>query len=403
MKPYNIIQPEGASFTWRFRVGFNWREGITLHDIHFMGRSTVYQLSLLEMFVPYGDPRGPIYRKGAFDLRNVGAGVTANNLQLGCDCLGTIKYISGHVVAADGTPAPRPNAICIHEIDNGIQWKHTNHRTGKATVMRKRQLVLQQIITVANYEYIFAWIFDQSGEISFETLATGILSTQPIDKESNVPWGTRVADGVMAPYHQHLFNVHIDPAIDGHKNSFVYPDSVQMPWDEKLNTLGTGYVNSLYDDRVFKIANPGVENPVSRTPVGYKLPGSWHWRRSELAESPMWVTKYKDRQLFPAGDYTNQSIGGHGIKSWVKDRDCVVGDDIVIWHTFGFTRNPRVVDFPVMPAEIAQFHLKPYNFCQYNPTNDVPQSNQATNGESETGSKSNGEIGANGASCCSKD
>lgn len=33
------------------------------------------------MFVPYGDPRNPIYRKGAFDLGNVGAGVTANTLQ----------------------------------------------------------------------------------------------------------------------------------------------------------------------------------------------------------------------------------------------------------------------------------------------------------------------------------
>lgn len=33
------------------------------------------------MFVPYGDPRNPIYRKAAFDLGNVGAGVTANNLQ----------------------------------------------------------------------------------------------------------------------------------------------------------------------------------------------------------------------------------------------------------------------------------------------------------------------------------
>ena len=108
LKPYQVVQPEGASFTvkghliewekWRFRVGFNWREGkktypsldsffaanrpagLTLHDLHFEGRSTFYRLSLSEMFVPYGDPRNPIYRKGAFDLGNVGAGVTANNL-----------------------------------------------------------------------------------------------------------------------------------------------------------------------------------------------------------------------------------------------------------------------------------------------------------------------------------
>ena len=43
MKPYQVIQPEGASFTvkghliewekWRFRVGFNWREGMVVLQI----------------------------------------------------------------------------------------------------------------------------------------------------------------------------------------------------------------------------------------------------------------------------------------------------------------------------------------------------------------------------------
>lgn len=54
--------------------------GMTIHDVRFMDRDIFYRLSLSEMFVPYGDPRNPIYRKGAFDLGNVGAGVTANNL-----------------------------------------------------------------------------------------------------------------------------------------------------------------------------------------------------------------------------------------------------------------------------------------------------------------------------------
>ncbi|KAJ0383321.1 hypothetical protein COL922a_010714 [Colletotrichum nupharicola] len=365
LKPYNVIQPEGASFTvkghliewenWRFRVGFNWREGLTLHDLHFMDRSKFYRLSLSEMFVPYGDPRSPVYRKGAFDLGNIGAGVTANN--------------------------PQP----------AVSFQPTE---------------------------------DQSGEISFETRATGILYTQPIDKDSKVPWGTRVADGVMAPYHQHLFNVRIDPAFDGHQNTFTYTDSVAMPWDEKLNPLGTSYVSketpviragpvedSLKDGRVFKIVNENIQNPVSLTPVGYKLvpirsqmllaqPGSWHWRRSEFCEAPIWVTKYKDRQLFPAGDYTNQGLGGTGIKSWTKTRDHIPNDDIVIWHTFGFTHNPRVEDFPKMPAEIAQFHLEPYNFCNYNPTNDVPPSNQAFN--KSTLFEEAGKEGQKG-SCCGAD
>jgi primary-amine oxidase len=101
LKPYNVVQPEGPSYgidgnivewqKWRFRVGFNYREGLTLHDIRYDGRSVFYRLSLSDMFVPYADPRAPYHRKSAFDFGDVGAGITANNLKLGCDCLGVIK------------------------------------------------------------------------------------------------------------------------------------------------------------------------------------------------------------------------------------------------------------------------------------------------------------------------
>jgi len=58
-------------------------------------------------------------------------------------------------VGADGTAEKAPNVICLHEQDNGINWKHTNWRTGRAVVTRRRELVVQFIVTLANYEYIF--------------------------------------------------------------------------------------------------------------------------------------------------------------------------------------------------------------------------------------------------------
>jgi len=118
LKPLDVIQPEGPSFQvngglvewqkWRFRVGFNAREGATIHDVHYDGRSVLYRLSISEMVscsmtwtrcladfllktVPYADPRHPFQRKQAFDFGDGGAGNCANNLSLGCDCLGVIK------------------------------------------------------------------------------------------------------------------------------------------------------------------------------------------------------------------------------------------------------------------------------------------------------------------------
>lgn len=73
---------------------------MTLHDLSFDGKSNFYRLSLSEMFVPYGDPRNHIYRKGAFDLGNVGAGVTANNLQRRFPCSVPRLSTNDHKLAA---------------------------------------------------------------------------------------------------------------------------------------------------------------------------------------------------------------------------------------------------------------------------------------------------------------
>lgn len=84
---------------------FTPRECAVLHDVHYDGRSVLYRLSLSEMTVPYGDPRPPFHRKQAFDFGDAGAGRAANNLALGCDCLGVIKYLDAMLVNSDGEPS----------------------------------------------------------------------------------------------------------------------------------------------------------------------------------------------------------------------------------------------------------------------------------------------------------
>ncbi|KAF4629747.1 hypothetical protein G7Y89_g8397 [Cudoniella acicularis] len=428
-KPYHVVQPEKPSFKtegnlltwekWRMRVGFNYREGLTIHDVSYDGRDLFYRLSLSEMFVPYGDSRSPYPRKAAFDLGNNGAGVNANNLQLGCDCLGSIKYFDAYHHTLAGDPVKFPNMVCCHEIDDGILWKHTNYRTDNAVVTRSRVLVLQIIITVGNYEYIFAFHFTQAAESNYEVRATGILSTNPIDISDSVPYGTVVAPGVMAPYHQHLFSLRIDPAIDGQKNPLLIEESHPMPFGDPNvhNPCGVGYVTTkeivaketpldldVTKARIFKIINENVLNPVTGTPVGYKLvphyfqmllahPDSFHPKRSEFGAHAIWVTKYVDREWYAAGEHTMQSLGDVGIASAIKGRNESVRDeDIVLWHTFGTTHNPRVGDWPVMPAEKMMVTLKPVNFFSKNPAMDVAISKQEVN-------KS---VSVRGENCCEK-
>ena len=317
------------------------------------------------MNIPYADPRHPFHKKAAFDLGDAGAGVMANNLKLGCDCLGSIHDLSAVLSGSEGEAVPMENVICVHEQDAGIGWKHINYRTGRAALVRNRELVLQSIITVSNYEYILAFMFDQAGQVTYEVRATGILSTSPIDEGIEVPWGTVVHPGVLATHHQHIFSLRVDPAIDGHSNRLVYDEAHAMPRND-FNPHGVGYyvketvveescgIDTDYEqNRTFKIQNTAVRNPINGKPVAYKIhappfqkmladKNSFHHKRAEFADHNIYVTKYKDGELYAGGKYTNQSRGGTGVRSWANRRENVKDTDMVVWVNFGINHVPRI-------------------------------------------------------------
>lgn len=246
-----------------------------------------------------------------------------------------------------------------------------------------------------------------------------VLSTAPIDPGVQVPWGTNVNEGVMAPYHQHIFSLRIDPSIDGSKNTMIEEDSHPMPFDSQ-NPYGVGYVTSKKaittsthlssaPNRVHKITNPSVINPVSGQPVAYAIhsptkqmllahPESWHGKRARYAYHPFWVTKYRDNELYAAGEYTYQSLPDDigvpistsstatsddsakgDLATWVARKDEVENEDIVIWHSISLTHNPRPEDYPVMPCDTMTVSFKPSGFFDRNPALDVPQSVQGRN------------------------
>lgn len=431
LKQLNVSQPDGPSFTvtddslvewqkWRFRVSFNPREGAVIHDVWYDGRSLFYRLAVSEMTVPYADARSPFQRKQAFDFGDGGAGNFANNLSLGCDCLGVIKYLDGVLVSGDSEVKKAPNVICLHEQDNGIGWKHTNWRTGRAVVTRNREMVVQYIITLANYEYIFAFKFNQSGGIDIETRATGIVSCVSIDPGKTSPYGNVVSPGVLAQNHQHIFAIRIDPAIDGHNNTVMQEESLPVPMNPETNPRGNYYeirrtpiTTSTWADleprnnRVFKIVNESKTNPISLKPVGFKLippptqllladPASIQAQRASFAQHHLWVTKYKDDEFYAAGRYTLQSSKEiDGVADAAARGENVRDEDVVVWSVFGLTHNPRVEDWPVMPVETHQVCLRPADFFEGNPAIDVP-------GLKNAESRLVGENGhqENGNGCC---
>ena len=415
LKPLDIVQPDGPSFEvnghkvywqkWHFRIGFNPREGLVLYDIGYEDegkiRPIIYRASLAEMVVPYnvsGATPSNHFRKNAFDVGEYGIGMLANSLSLGCDCLGVIRYFDAYLTNSTGEVATIENAICMHEEDFGILWKHMDWRTENTEVRRSRRLVVSFIATVGNYEYGFYWYFYQDGNIQFEVKLTGIVNTAAIAPNQDPEFGVLLAPGLVGHVHQHMFNVRLDMTVDGDQNSVSEVNTEAIPLGPKNPYGNACQVTSTvlkteqeaqrivdpFKARYWKIENPSITNAVGK-PVGYKLmpsdtvlpfahPEAKVYQRATFMTKNLWVTPYSSEEKYPAGNYPNQHPGGDGLPKWTEGDRAIENTDVVVWYTFGQHHIPRPEDWPVMPVSYTGFLLKPNGFFKQNPAMDLPPS-----------------------------
>ncbi|THH12177.1 hypothetical protein EW146_g7798 [Bondarzewia mesenterica] len=432
IKPLHVIQPEGVSFKmdghvlewqkWKMHISFTQREGIALSTITYnddgVERPIFYRLSLAEMVVPYGAPEHPSPRKFAFDSGEYGMGTMANELSLGCDCLGQIHYLPGAYVGHDGSAVIIKNVICIHEEDDGLLWKHTDYRTGgRAYSVRSRRLVVSMVCTLANYEYIWNYRFYQDGSIELEVRLTGILQVVPVGENDPTPFGVKVAPGINAQHHQHLFSVRLDPMIDGLSNSVVETDVVPVPFStgSDRNFAGNGFVTQdkviklasegardydLVADRRWRIVNFARKHYSTGQPVGYALAvkggiTSFHAREDGWDDEQVGA---KGGRMWPAGKYVPQARGepADSVGRWLKEDSekgvKVENEDLVVFLTVGLTHIARPEDWPVMPVDHLRIMFRPNSFFVANPSLDVPGRKDPKSVPAFAGSE--------GASCC---
>ncbi|KAG8744999.1 hypothetical protein FRC10_009107 [Ceratobasidium sp. 414] len=419
LKPLYIVQPEGVSFKmtgrvlewqqWKMHVGFTPREGIVLSTVTYNDggevRPVFYRMSCAEMLVPYGSPDHPHSRKFAFDIGEYGVGLQANELSLGCDCLGAIHYLPGSFIGHDGNPLTINNAICIHEEDAGLLWKHTDYRPGgRSHSVRSRKLVVSMVCTLGNYEYAFYWNFYLDGTAELEIRLTGILSVYMLGEGEKAIFGTQVAQRIYAHNHQHLFSVRIDPMVDGVNNTVVESDIVPYPHpagsDE--NYAGNGFISvdnpilkasgrnyNHNTDRRWRIINPARTHYSSGLPVAYSVgigsttraivatEGSWIRQRAAFGRKALWVVPEDEAVLggrrWPAGRHVPQSRGQpkDSVAEWASLGDNVENTDILLFLTVGTNHIPRPEDWPVMPVEHVRVAFKPIGFFTANPSLDV--------------------------------
>jgi primary-amine oxidase len=359
-------------------------------------RPVAHRLSFAEMVVPYRDPTGEHERRTAFDIGEWGLGFMTTSLALGCDCLGEIAYLDATVHDSHGEPRTIPNAICIHEEDDAVLWKHVDEVSG-AEVRRLRRLTISFHATVANYEYLVYWHLQQDGVIECEVRATGIMVTTQFEGEQP-PYGTLVDERTYAPFHQHFLVARLDLDVDGEANTVYATDSVALPTGAD-NPYGLAMVEQAtalrteadgkqdYDwqrQRTWKVVNDRVRNRLG-TAVGYKLvpggalpalldPASPVFERAQVIGHTLWVTPYHPDERWPCGEMPTQSVSDAGLPVWTAQNRSIEDTDVVLWYVFGINHVTRPEEWPVMPVDTVSFQLKPVGFFPRNPALDVAPS-----------------------------
>ena len=349
-------------------------------------------------------------------------GQLANSLELGCDCLGHIHYFDAVLTDGSGNPRTIKNAICLHEEDFGIGWKHTDWRTDHMEVRRSRRLVISFFCTVGNYDYGFYWSFYQDGTIEVQVKLTGMLNTGTFDETGKSKYGTEIAPGLNASHHQHFFNFRLDTMLDGIKNSVVEtetyaePEGPENPYSNAFYPVSRIFETEqeairrldLATQRTWKIINKNSKNFVNQ-PVGYKImPGenclpfahdsASVIKRAGFIKNHLYVTKFSPNEMYATGKYPNQHKGGDGLPKYASANRPIDDEDIVVWYTMGHHHITRPEDWPVMPTAYIDFKLKPVGFFDRNPALDVPRPSKS-HGCSVSNTQSSCSSSNNSSSC----
>jgi primary-amine oxidase len=412
-KALTIAQPDGPSFTisgqeirwqkWRFRYTMHPREGLVLQTVGYEDagqlRPILYRASLSEMAVPYGDTDRNWRWRSAFDVGEYGMGRLASPIEPNTDAPPNATLIDVTFAGDDGHAYVLPRAVGIYERDGGMLWKHYESFSKTNESRRARQLVIFFIATIGNYDYSINWIFHQDGVLELDSALTGIMLPKGVRevKAAGHQSGHLVSANVVAPHHQHFFNFRLDFDVDGPANSVHEMNTRALPAgpgnpslngmimeERRLHTEAAAQRQmNMGSARTWSIVNPNAQNALGHhtsyilvpgvNSIPYVAPASQVRRRAAFINQHFWATRYHADEMYAAGAYPNQSLGGAGLPKWVANNEPLSNQDVVVWYTMGVTHIPRPEEWPVMPVTHVGFKMIPGGFFARNPALDVPK------------------------------
>lgn len=223
-KRFSVKNNQVIYLDWSFAFGLSSLTGMRVFDVRFRGDRILYELSVQEAMSVYGSKTpGMILTK--FLDSSIGIGRFAHELVRGVDCPYGATYIDVYRYIDTNATQRFRNAICVFEHDVGrpLRRHFADFFHNSYGGLANSALYFRTITAIGNYDYIWDFIFYQSGSVEARVQATGYISSSYMVPGSQA-YGHQVAENVLGNIHTHFVNFKLDLDILGKscKCSFFY-------------------------------------------------------------------------------------------------------------------------------------------------------------------------------------
>lgn len=209
-KRFSVKNNHIVYLDWSFAFGLNPLTGMRVFDVRFRGERIIYELSVQEAMSVYGSVT-PNAMLTKFLDGSIGIGRCAYELVRGVDCPYSATYIDTFHFQDTGVPRRLRNSICVFEHDLGQPLRRHFSESVFTSYggLANSALVFRTITAIANYDYMWDFIFYQSGSVEAKVHATGYIFSSFALKD-NFPFGDQVAENVTGNIHTHFINFKVD-------------------------------------------------------------------------------------------------------------------------------------------------------------------------------------------------
>ncbi|CEM04618.1 unnamed protein product [Vitrella brassicaformis CCMP3155] len=410
---------------WDFFMTVRPSRGLDLRNLKFKGQRIAYELSFQASHADYA---GEGHEQFFYADEDYTMSQWSANLIPGVDCPYDATYINfaSWMQLWDPSKADWFVAACVFTHSSGSSiWRHTEPFLYRPSGLAAESLVVRQVATVGNYDYIMEVHFYPDGSAQVMTTLAGYMETHwyhPDFNPSGKAYSTIVHKNLAAPLHTHLTNWKVDLDVHGTQNRLEktmskvgYLDAQGTDQDGQLSAwpadvrstnpllakaspppskylkealvthegAESQWTMDFHSPSVWRVVNAhatpieGTENHpgyaiVPLTTNLQVLPKSHPFAKvARFADNHVTFTKRKDWECcstslydmwVPSSPVHNSSLG-----FYVDDGDSLVDEDLVAWVTIGKEHITRSEDLPLIHNMGSAFYILPWNYFPYLP------------------------------------